>query len=437
MPQNPHQNKLNGSANTSQVAIVHDYFNQFGGAEKVVEVWLELFPEATLFTSIFIPQHFTSSPAITKAWQEGRVRTSFLQAFFVKGKGSEATPRFTLKFFKHLFWLFPIAMSFLTVSDYLTVLISSTYCAKNVRIIPTHFNSVLSALAPTESSDDEPQKPFSLVHYCHSPTRFLHGLVTETDHASLGIAYRILIPFFSWWLKIIDLRAVKNLNLLGCVWLANSEFIRTTIKQVYGTQSTVVFPPIELDRFLSLNRQPHYASPFYLCHGRISFHKRIDLAILACLKLRKKLKISGSSGLPHEMEVLKKIVSDAEQKDPTLSGLIQFLGRTNDAQLAQLTQECRAFLFPGKEDFGIAPIEMLAAGVPLIAYQAGGALEYVVGRKNGVFFADQTVESLTTAIQLFETIPTWNTAEIKNSSLTFSRKAHEDGIIRAIDVNDN
>jgi len=402
-----------------KIAIIHDYFNQFGGAEKVVEVWLEMYPEAEIFTSVFIPENFASSPSISKAWQEKRIKTSFLQGFFTSNNsnrnqkdGGEIAGNKNLKYFKHLFWLFPIAMSFLKVCGFDFVLISSTYCAKNVNL---------------KTNPDT-----KIVHYCHSPTRFLHGLVTETDHSSLGLAYRILIPFFAWWLKILDLKAVKNLNNLGCIWLANSKFIQQTILNVYKTESIVVFPPIELDRFLKNERKIEVNQPFYLCHGRISFHKRIDLAIKACLQLKKRLLISGTSGLPQEMDLLKKIVEDAEKKDPSLKGLITFLGRTTDQEFADLMQSCLAFLFPGKEDFGIAPIEMLAAGVALIAYKAGGALEYVKDWENGVFFDEQSVESLSNAIIKFEQKNQWDVEKIKQSSLSFSRQSHQKSIQKSL-----
>jgi len=399
--------------NHPKTAIVHDYFNQFGGAEKVVETWLQMYPQAVVFTSVFVPEHFARSATITAAWQQGRIRTSFLQEFFTRRQDGVTSARPTLKLFKHLFWAFPLAMSAIKIKGFANVLISSTYCAKNVRIA------------------DNPET--RLIHYCHSPTRFLHGLITETDHQSLGLAYRILIPFFAWWLRLLDLRAVQYLNQRGCMWLANSAFIQQTIADVYQTKSTVVFPPIELDTFLDIQRKPDTKKPFYLCHGRISFHKRIDLAIQACLKLNRKLMISGTSGLPTEIESLQQIVTDAEESDPSKRGLISFLGRTTDPEAMDLMSHCSAFLFPGKEDFGIAPIEVLAAGVPLIAYQAGGALEYVQDGVNGIFFAEQTAESLVEAIQKYEKIETWNEKKIKQTSHRFSRSSHEDGIQDALD----
>jgi glycosyltransferase involved in cell wall biosynthesis len=373
-----------------KIAIVHDYLHQYGGAEKVVEKWLEMYPDADVYTSFYTPEKFESSQIYEKARIEGRIHTTWLQSVI---------PRI-IKFYKHLFWLYPIVMSFLVVKGYDVVLISSTYCAKNVRYKGCK----------------------KIIHYCHSPVRFLHNLVTETDHKSINPVYRIIIPFLKAPLKWMDLKAVAYLNKNECIWIANSEFIKETIKQVYDTDSIVIYPPIELSKYLHINRNSNEIQDYYLCHGRISFHKRLDLAINSCLVLGKKLKISGSSSFAHEMDTLKKIVTDFESAHPESKGLVEFLGRTTDDQVIELITHCKAFLFPGKEDFGITPIEMLAGGVPLIAYKAGGALEYVQDGVNGVFFPDQTVESMTKVIQEFETTFNQNPKNIKKTSLPFDEK---------------
>jgi glycosyltransferase involved in cell wall biosynthesis len=200
--------------------------------------------------------------------------------------------------------------------------------------------------------------------------------------------------------------------------VSNSKYIQTLIQKVYNTESIVIYPPTETEVFSKIERQSP-SDDFYLCHGRISFHKRIDLAILACLQLGRKLKISGTSGLAKQMEDLKNLVVEAEKADPNKKGLIEFLGRTTDEQVFDLVSQTKAFLFPGKEDFGISPIEMLAAGVPLIAYQAGGALEYVKDGVNGVFFKEQTVECLVEAIMKFESLPSLDQDAIRSSSQAF------------------
>lgn len=377
-----------------KIAIVHDYLHQFGGAEKVIEKWLQIFPKADIYTSLHTPETFKNSPEFELAYKEKRIKTSFAQKLIANKK--------MIRYFKHFFWLYPLAMSFVKVKDYDLVLISSTYCAKNIKL----------------------ENNKQVFHYCHSPTRFLHGLVTETDHKSLSRMHKFIIPFFKFWLKRLDLKAVENLNKNNCVWFGNSKFIQKTIKEVYKVDSFLLYPPIELQRFLKIKREDfsETKNSFYLCHGRISFHKRIDLAIKACLQMGRKLKISGGAGSQMEMDQLKNIVKEFEKEHPEKKGLVEFLGRTSDEELSVLMSKCRAFLFPGKEDFGIAPIEVLASGVPIIAYKAGGALEYIKPNKNGIFFEKQEVECLIGKIQEFEKIQSWDEQEIKNTTLSFSEE---------------
>lgn len=384
-----------------------------------------------------------------------------------------------------------------------------------------------------------------IIHYCNSPTRYLHGLVTEIDHQNLPFSYRLFLPFFKWWLRLLDLDAVNNLNKKKVIWVGNSKFCSQMIKNIYKTDSQVIYPPIELDYFFGLKRlyksetkektqqtiqqiskkktdkkidknlvsfetenkinlindetkeelekleliQKLESEDYYYYFGRISFHKRLDLTILACLYLGKKIKICGASAFPAEMEKLKNLVLDFESKNMRKIGLVEFLGRLDNDKRDLYLQYCRGFIFPAKEDFGIAPVEVLASGTPIIAYKAGGALEYVIEKKsqniskntnseqniepenekinqipkqsvnqkdeqasmknenqikklelkveefennedsedsedsfNGVFFDEQTVESLSNAILEFEKIKTWNTDFIRRSVLKFDQK---------------
>jgi glycosyltransferase involved in cell wall biosynthesis len=378
---------------SKKIVIVHDFLFQYGGAEKVVETWLEMFPEAIVYTSFAIKAKFESSAIFTKAFNENRIKTSFAQNIF-NFKNKNQTPVF-LRFQKHLFWLYPLAMRTVSIKNADLVLISSTDCAKQVRL----------------------KNCSKIIHYCHSPTRYLNSLTTDTEHATLPLIYRLFIPFFTWWLKILDQNAVKYLNQKNTIWLANSDYIQKLIWEVYHTQSQVVYPPIQLSNFLN-NPRNSSAEDFYLCHGRISFHKRIDLAIEACLKLNKRLIIGGETALAKQMDDLKQIVSDFEKENPDKTGLVTFLGRTTDQQFLNLLSKCKAFLFPGKEDFGITPIEVLAAGVPIVAFAAGGALEYIENGSNGIFFDNQTIESLSEAIQRFESF-SFGEKIIRESSKNF------------------
>ncbi len=401
-----------------------------------------------------------------------------------------------------------------------------------------------------------------IIHYCNSPTRYLHGLVTEIDHQNLPFLYRLFLPLFKWWLRLLDLDAVNNLNKKKVIWVGNSKFCSQMIKNIYKTDSQVIYPPIELDYFFGLKRlyksetkvktqqivqqiskkktdkkidknllsfeiedkinlinnetkeelekleliKKLESEDYYYYFGRISFHKRLDLTILACLYLGKKLKICGASAFPAEMEKLKNLVLDFESKNMRKIGLVEFLGRLDNDKRDLYLQYCRGFIFPAKEDFGIAPVEVLASGTPIIAYKMGGALEYVIEKNNpnypikkhklsqnileninsyqnlepkketinyitknknqienqiisselkleefknnqnnednennfnGVFFDEQTVESLCSAILEFEKIKTWNTDFIRQSVLKFDQKYFKKAIETLVENNTN
>jgi len=382
--------------NSRKVAIVHDYLYQFGGAEKVVEKLLEMYPGATVYTSMFSPIHFASSPAIMQAWSEKRIHTTLAQIL--------ARLPFLLRFFKHFFWLYPVLMSFVTVRGVDAVIISSTYCAKNVRIQGTP----------------------RLVHYCHSPTRYLHGLIRETDLSTINPVLRQIIPLFTSWLKMLDLRAVRYLNSKGCIWIANSNFIRQTLSDVYHVDSTVIYPPIELKRFIDVQPQPVNYQPFYFYFGRITFHKKIDLIVQACLELGAPVIIAGKAAFQPEMEKLKSTIDEYEAIYPEATGKVRIIDdRLSDERIGEYLAGCRAFLFPAKEDSGMIPVEVLSAGVPVIAYGAGGALEYIKPGVNGVLFREQSVGGLKQGIHDFEILPssTWSSAAIKDSARPFSEEA--------------
>jgi glycosyltransferase involved in cell wall biosynthesis len=401
------QNKTDQPAQSNQkVAIVHDFFFQNGGAENVVEKLLEIYPTAKIYTTIFIESKFSNKPLLLEAFFQNRIKTTWLQGFFCWKNNT------MLRYFKHFFWLYPVVMRLVTVKDYDLVIISSTDCAKQIRV----------------------QNIKKLLHYCHSPTRYLNGLITETDHQNLGSITKLVLPLFIHWLRKLDHKAVAYLNQNNCIWIANSEFIRTVIHDIYKTESIVIYPPVEIQNYLEIERKPELIQDFYLCHGRVSFHKRIDLAIEACLKLGKKLKISGNSALESQMKDLQKIVTDYEMVNTGAKGLIEFLGRTSDEEIKVLMAQCKGFLFPGKEDFGITPIEVLAAGVPIVAYQAGGALEYIQDGVNGVFFRQQTVESLTEGILRLEKTNDWNVSEIENSSKPFDGEVFVNSIKQLVEV---
>jgi glycosyltransferase involved in cell wall biosynthesis len=385
---------------SKKIAIVHDYLHQFGGAEKCIEAWLKAFPKAQIYTTVYSPDKFSSSKYFQKAFDENRIKTTWLQKFM---------PFFT-KYFKHFFWLYPLVMSFVKIKDQDLLIISATYCGKNIK-----FENCQKA-----------------IFYCYTPTRFLHGLVTEVDRQSINPLLKKILPIFEKPLKWLDLRAIKYLKQKKVEFWTISNYIQKITKEIYKTDSIVVYPPVELDKFLKIQRSPEQKEPFYFSFGRISFHKRIDLIIKTCLELDRKLIIAGTTALELEMLKLQKIISDFKKQNPTNKTNIQFVGRISDQDLNKYLQTTKGFLFPGKEDFGIAPVEALAAGVPVIAYQSGGALEYVQEDINGIFFKEQEVKSLKKAILKFENKKDWDFQKIKKTSQKFSEEKFEEYFVQSL-----
>ncbi len=374
----------------AKIAIVHDYLFQYGGAEKCVETWLEAYPEATLYTSFFVSDKFQSAPLILKAWEEGRIKTSWLQTLF----GFKPLQ----KYFKHLVIFYPIVFSLWGIKGYDTVILSSTFCAKNIRFI------------------DNPK----ILFYCYTPTRFLHRDEREMDLKTINPALRLLLPLLYPPLRWMENKAIKNLNKRKTHWIAISSFIQDEIKRIYKVDSQVIVPPVDLERFKNVKRvEP--SEDFYLNIGRISFHKQVDLLVKTCLKLKKKLYIAGATAYQPEMDRLQEIIDKEIKKDPAKKDLIKFLGRISDDEMDDYLSRAKAFLFPPKEDFGIVPVEAIAIGCPVIAYSVGGSREYIKPGVNGVFFDHHTVESLSEAILEFESKTDWDTKAIIESSKRFSK----------------
>lgn len=375
-----------------KVAIVHDYFFQYGGAEKCVENWLETYPEAEIYTTFSFAEKFEDSKKISQAFKENRVHNSLAQDLFKF--------LFLRKFQKHLYFLYSPIMRFWKIKNYDLVIISSTFCGKNVRFKDCK----------------------KVIFYCHTPTRFLYNLVSKEDQQGINPVLKLIMKVINWPLRIIDRQAVSYLSSINAQILANSKFIKNKIKEIYKVDSRVVYPPVDFDEFSKIQPNPDLKDPFYLYFGRISFHKRLDLAVQSCLKLGRKLVIVGTSALESDIDNLKKIVNDHESKNPNQKGLITFAGRVSNERRNEYLRTCRAMLFPGREDFGIAPVEALAAGLPVIAYEAGGALEYIQHKINGYFFEKQTVESLQKAILEFEGLKL-DSKIIKQSAVQFSEES--------------
>ncbi len=342
-----------------KVAIVHDWLIG-GGAERVVEALHGIYPEAPIYTSY-----------ATDEWRrklDGKVVTGWLQHF---GRIRKYVPFLRGLWFSHL-----------DLSEYDLVISSSGAEAKYAR-----------------ASVDTPH-----IAYIHAPTHYYWDRYEDyLKHpgfpagfnwlARLGL--RLLVGSLRKW----DYKAAQRPDIL----IANSSFTQSKIKQYYGRDSTVIHPPVDIERFTSL---PATQRKGFVIAGRQTPYKRIDLAVAACTQLGLPLTVVGA-GPEHD-----KLVRMA-------GSTISFVTEASDQDVANYLASAEAFLFPGVDDFGIAAVEAMAAGTPVIAYKAGGALDYLIKHKTGLFFSEQKIDNLAAILSKFK-LESFDSGIIKQHAEKFS-----------------
>lgn len=350
-----------------KVAIVHYWFITRRGGEKVVETILKLYPQADIYTLFYDQKKYGDYIA------KHNIYTSILNIPFLR------------KHYQKLFPLYPLGIKSLKLKeDYDLIISSESGPAKGIKI---HNNA-------------------THVCYTHSPMRYVWSH-PDTYIDSVSPILRPLMRFFLKRLKKWDKTTIDNVN----IYVANSSNVAKRIQKYYNRSSKVVFPPIDETLFEKSHEQVD--KEFYLSFGAITPYKKIDLLVDLFNKNGKSLVIIGEGS---EKEKLKKI---AKQN-------IQFKTCATWSEVEHYVKRARVLLFPGEEDFGMIPLEVMAYGVPVIAYGKGGALETVVENKNevhkssGIFFENQTIESLEKAIIDYEKIedqfdPQW----IMNHAMNF------------------
>lgn len=344
----------------SKIALVHDYFVQMGGAERVAAAMHEFFPTAPMYTTVALTHR------LPQTLRAADIRTSPMQWL----PGMERR-------FRHYFMLYPWAVQSLDLSKFDLILSSSSGYAKGVR------------------------RGRNAIHicYCHTPMRWVWRYDDYAAREGFGRAARAVLPVLMSELKRWDLRASRQPD----YYIANSKVVARRIKQIYNRDAIVIPPPIDTDRFAPSERIDDY----YLILSRLMPYKRIDLAIEACNRLQRPLVIIGDG-------------PDRRRLEKMAGRTVTFLGRQPDSVVARRASRCRALIFPGEEDFGMSPLEVNAAGRPVIAYKGGGATETVVEGETGTFFAEQTPESLAYAIEEFETF-SWSPRAIRTHAEKFDR----------------
>lgn len=318
-----------------RVAIVHYWLVSLRGGEKVLDSLLKLFPKAEIFTLFADPE------LIKSRYSQHKVHVSILDRI-----------PFARKYHKHFLPLMPFALERLDLSGFDLVLSSESGPAKGVIADPEALH----------------------ISYCHSPMRYLYDM-KEIFESRMNPLTRFFFQISSHYLRIWDTVASHRVD----HFIANSTFIQKRIHRAWGRGSQVISPPVSVEKF---KQGPDLG--YYFILSQLVPYKRVDLAVDAFNRLGLPLWIAGEGS---ELSRLKKMAGPK----------IRFLGRVTDHEMIRLYSECRAFVFPGKEDFGIAPLEANASGKAVVAFAAGGALETLTSQ-TAVFFSEPSSASLEQAV---------------------------------------
>src|SRR5579859_5409030 len=343
-----------------KVALVHDYLNQYGGAERVLEELHALFPSAPVYTSMYWPEKMSATI------QGLDIRTSFMQRLPLVTRNHQP---FLL--------LYPLAFESFDLSSYDLVISNSSAFCKGVITPPSTLH----------------------ISYCLTPMRWVWNYHAYVERERLGTAARLVLPAAISQLRSWDVATAQNVDR----FLAISRTVAGRIRKYYRRDATVIYPPVNCDAF---SVPACRVEDYYLIVSRLIPYKRIDLAVDAFTRLGIRLKIVGSGG------------RDLPALRARAGRNVEFVGRVSDATLKQLYAGCRGLVFPGEEDFGIAPLEANASGRPVIAYAAGGALDTVIDGRTGVLFDEQQVDPLISAIRRAEATQ-WEPDELRAHARKF------------------
>ncbi len=347
-----------------KVAIIHDYLNQYGGAERVLEALCELYPDAPIYTSIYEPS------LVHHRFDHRVVHTSFMQNL----------PSVMTHHQLYLMF-YPYAFESFDLSEYDLVVSSSSAFAKGVITGPNTLH----------------------VCYCHTPARFLWLYEDYAKRERLSRGARRLLPFFLNHVRLWDVISAQRPDF----YVANSQTVARRIEDFWRREAVVINPPVEVGEFEYV---PGPRQDFYLWVGRLIPYKRVDVAVQAFKELDLPLKVVGTG---RDMASIKRMAGPKTE----------FLGHVSDAEVRRLMNQCRAFIQVGADDFGITPVEAMAGGAPVIAINANGPAEVVVDGVTGLFFEEQTPASLVEAVRRFEQQwPRFDSNAIRHYSHNFDRE---------------
>ena len=347
-----------------RVALVHDWLNQMGGAENVLEEMVDLFPNAPIYTSIFAPEKM---PAAYATWP---IQTTFMQ--HLPAIANHHQPYLPI---------YPLAFQKTDLSRYDLVLSNKSGFCHGVRT-------------------KRGTRRATHVCYCLTPTRFLWLYQQYREREQIGGVVNAALQPLLALLRRWDRAAAQRVD----HFIAISSTVQERIRAIYGRESTIIYPPVDTDYFTPADNaaSENFASDgalsdaaltsgeYYLIVSRLIPYKRIDLAVEAF------------RDLPHEKLLIVGDGRDGAELRATASDNVLFLGRQSRQQIRELLRHCKAFIFPGLEDFGIAPVEAMSVGRPVIAFRGGGALDTVLPAISGELFDEQRPESLLKLLRTFD-----------------------------------
>ncbi len=355
-----------------KIAIFHDYLNQYGGAERVLETLLEIFPSADIYTFVY-------DDRILPQFKDKRVVVSPVQYL-----------PFARQHYQGYFWLFPFMIKLFNFQRY------------DIVIVSTHAwgNGIRKAQA-------------TMITYCHTPMRYIWDLYEDY------IRYK----FVPWWVRVFmpllrpgmqdyDRRCAEQVD----GFIANSKEVARRIKTNYGQDAQVIYPPVKVAFFSQCSR--YTRDGHYLVVSRLKKFKRINLIVEACNRLARPLIIVGTGPARKHLQ---------RQAGKT----VRFIAKIDDTGLRELYATARGYLHAAREDFGMTMAEAQAAGTPVIAFGEGGAAEIVVHNETGILFREQTTESLIEAIKMSEA-KEWDRQIIMRNAQRFSEEHFKNHFLRIV-----
>ncbi len=351
-----------------KLALIHDWLNQIGGAEDVLDHLVRFYPGAPVYTSMYAPELM---PAHYRNWD---IRSTWMDRL----PGIHQAHQRYLP-------LYPLTWAHTDLSEYDVVLSNKSGFCHGVRTGPHTLH----------------------VCYCLAPTRYIWNLDAYLAREDFGAAVRLAARLVARLYRRWDYAAAQRVSHM----IAISTEIQERIRRYYHRESTLIYPPVEAaERFTPAQQVGDY----YLALSRLIPYKRIDLAVEACTRLDLPLLVAGKG-------------RDRERLESLAGPTVQFLGFVPDDDLPDLFARCKAFIFPGLEDFGIVPVQAQAAGRPVIAFKGGGSLDTVIPGQTGEFFTEPTVESLMAALRSFDA-GRYDPAAIRAHALRFDSAVFEQAI---------